>query len=73
MKKADLIGHNYLKDKFYEIQNNNKLWNIEDYEDVLNYCENLNIENNFYTDEMEKLDEDFTFEELCEIIPKRPN
>ena len=31
------------------------------------------IENDLYTEEMKYLDRDFTFEELCEIIPKRPN
>ena len=45
----------------------------EDYDNITNYCENLIIENDLYTEEMKYLDRDFTFEELCEILPKRPN
>ena len=30
MEKFDLIGHSYLKEKFYKKYNNNEKWNIDD-------------------------------------------
>ncbi len=75
MNKFDLIGHSHLKEKFYKKYNNknNEKWTIDDKKDINNFCNNLSINDEIYTKEMEYLDRDFILEEISKIILKRPN
>ena len=73
IKKFGLLGQTYLKEKFYKKYQNNEKWNIDDYEDINNFCNKLSLNEEVYTEEMQNLDRDFTFEEISQIILKRPN
>ena len=43
IEKFGLIGHNHLKEKFYKKYQNNIKWNIDDYQEINDFCNNLII------------------------------
>ncbi len=73
IEKFGLLGQTYLKEKFYKKYQNNEKWNIDDYEDINNFCNKLSLNEEVYTEEMQNLDRDFTFKEISQFILKRPN
>ena len=75
MKTLTGSDTDYLKKRLYEKFNskNNNKWSNIDYEDINNFCNNLNLNDDIFSEANSYIDRDFIIEELSEAILKRKN